>query len=233
MSLFSKISNKFNFYRKIPHSVVEIYREVKNFLPRNPIVLEAGAHMGYDTLGLSKIWPKGFIHAFEPVPALYEALRERVKFRKNVRGYNIALGEKDNVTVTMNVSGGESSGSSSILKPSKHLEMFPGVSFEEQVSVNMRTIQSWATQEKISNIDLMWLDMQGYEVNALKGTGKMLEKVSVIYTELCADELYQGLITKDAYTAFLKESGFELVRQIGKNEILTDGIFVNKKILKT
>ena len=40
---------------------------IKQYLPINPVVIEAGAHIGTDTVEFSKIWPKGSIYAFEPI----------------------------------------------------------------------------------------------------------------------------------------------------------------------
>jgi len=185
--------------------------------------------MGYDTLGLSKIWSRGLICAFEPVPILYKALCARVMSQANVKTYNLALGEKD-TNISMYVSDGESNASSSILKPSKHIELFPGVSFDNTISVRMKSIQTWAQEERITSIDLMWLDMQGYEVNALRGMGTLLKQVRVIYTELCRDELYQGLTTREAYIDFLKTSGFELISVLEEDALVSDGIFVNREL---
>jgi FkbM family methyltransferase len=229
MNLLSRFSAKVNAYRNIPRSVSELHHSVKRFLPKNPILIEAGSHMGYDTLGLSKIWPLGFIYGFEPIPALYEALSERIKLQKNVKIYNLALGEAD-TTVEMYVSDGQSSASSSVLKPTKHIDLFPGVSFTDKISVKMIKIQTWAQAEGVKSIDLMWLDMQGYEVKALRGMADLLNGVKVIYTELCRDELYQGLVTREAYIHFLETKGFELISKLNENDLVSDGIFVNRKV---
>jgi FkbM family methyltransferase len=230
MDIFKGISNRINGYRKIPPSVVNLHQAIKKILPKNPIILEAGAHMGYDTLGLSKIWPKGLLHAFEPIPILYQGLCYRVKSQSNVKTYNIALGESDTTTF-MYVSSGQSNASSSILEPSKHLVLFPGVSFDEKIQVQMKKINSWASENDVAKVDLMWLDMQGYEVKALKEADKIMRDVKVIYTELCQDELYKGLSTREAYIHFLEMAGFTLISDIHSEEAVSDGIFVNNRFL--
>ena len=217
-----------NSYKGIPKSVTELYFSVQRFLPKNPKIIEAGAHLGYDTLGLSKIWPNSMIYAFEPIPYLYNDLAKRLNGKKNVRLFNLALGEK-NASVEMYISSGESSGSSSILKPSKHLEMFPDVVFESRKLVQMKTLNQWAKEENVPRIDLMWLDMQGYEVNALKGAGDFIKSVSIIYTELCKSELYEGLCTKDNYISFLNNLGFKLIEVCGDGEV-SEGVFINTNI---
>lgn len=49
---------------------------IAQFLPPNPIIIEAGAHIGRDTKKMARQWPNAHIHAFEPVPALFEILKK-------------------------------------------------------------------------------------------------------------------------------------------------------------
>src|SRR3989304_6137581 len=80
---------------------------IKQFLPNNAIIVEAGAHIGRDTLKMSLLWPQGTIYAFEPVPELFAQLVERTKEQLNVRCFNIALSTVRG-TATLNVSSGAS-----------------------------------------------------------------------------------------------------------------------------
>jgi FkbM family methyltransferase len=225
-SLYIKILSRLNARKGIPASVTELYHRIKKYLPSDPVIIEAGAHMGFDTYGLARIWPKATIHAFEPVPSVYDSLVARLNGLKNAKTYNVALG-KENGTVEMYVSGGDSTASSSILKPTVHLEMFPSVTFSSKATVPLRTLRDWAKEEKVPRIDLLWLDMQGYEVYALEGAGDILNNVSVIYTELCRSELYSGLVTQEEYIKFLESLSFELIELSGNGEV-SEGIFVNR-----
>ena len=108
------------------------------------------------------------------------------------------------------------------------MELFPSVSFDHTVEAPMCTLKSWSLKENIYAIDMLWLDMQGYEVNALKGAGDLLKSVKVIYTELCTDELYQGLTKSSEYISFLNANNFELIYRTHENQSISEGIFVNK-----
>jgi 2-O-methyltransferase len=225
-NLYRNLIGRFNSRRGIPGTVTELYFKVKKYLPGIPNIVEAGAHMGYDTYGLARIWPNATVYAFEPVPNLYNALCERTRYLKNVKTYNLALGN-ENGNLEMHISGGGSTASSSILKPAGHLEDFPSVTFENKINVPVMRLSDWASAENVSTIDLLWLDMQGFEVYALQGLGELLGNVKVIYTELCRKELYSGMFTQEAYIEYLDKSGFELVSLSGNGEI-NDGIFVHR-----
>lgn len=54
-----------------PHKTIET---LKQFLPGNPVIVEAGAFDGNDTAKMALQWPQGIIHAFEPLPEIYERL---------------------------------------------------------------------------------------------------------------------------------------------------------------
>lgn len=228
-NLYHQLIGRLNSRRKIPFSVTELYFKIRKYLPRDPIILEAGAHMGFDTYGLARVWSKGFVYAFEPVPDVYNNLVDRLTGLGNVKTYNLALG-KDNGTIEMYISGGVSTASSSILKPTAHLDLFPKVTFENKTTVPIRRLKDWAVEEGVLEIDLLWLDMQGYEVYALEGAGDLLRNVSVIYTELCKTELYSGLTTQDDYIAFLEKLGFNLLSLTGDGEV-NEGVFVNRKAI--
>jgi len=117
---------------------------IKQFVPPNPIVVEAGAHIGSDTVEMSRIWPKGTIHAFEPVPDLFGKLIENTSDLKNVRLYPCALSDRIGAA-KMFVSRGSSDGSSSLLLPKEHLLQHPTVYFQDAIEVPTTTLSQRTT----------------------------------------------------------------------------------------
>jgi hypothetical protein len=69
-------------------------RYFRALLPRDPVIVEAGAHGGGDTVRLARAWPRGHVHAFEPVPSLFQRMSTRVRNRHNVSCYPLALSDK-------------------------------------------------------------------------------------------------------------------------------------------
>ena len=49
---------------------------IKQCLPENPIVVEAGAFNGRDTQNMAQTWSLSIIHAFEPVPQLFALVQK-------------------------------------------------------------------------------------------------------------------------------------------------------------
>src|SRR6266487_2479433 len=48
--------------------------DIARRLPARPVIVEAGAHNGSDTVVLARLRPGAFVHAFEPVPRLFQEL---------------------------------------------------------------------------------------------------------------------------------------------------------------
>lgn len=190
-------------------SIVEIPKSfIKQFLPKNPIILEAGTANGTDTLEMAQLWPEGIIYAFEPVPSLFEEMAERTQMCTNVIRFAYALSDKTG-SAQFHVSGGIAPPfSSSLLKPQGHLSAFPGITFTKSIEVQTISLDDWAEQEGIDHIDFLWLDMQGVEPHVLMASEKILQTVKVVYTEVNYSYVYAGCILYPEFKKFMQSQGF-------------------------
>lgn len=178
------------------------------FLPKNPIIIEAGAHIGRDTIKLSKLWPEARIYAFEPIPELFMQLYEKTRSNKNISCYQTALGSTNGI-ITLYQSSGRSSAASSLFEPKAYLEEHPDVSFKE-IKVPVVTLDTWAKEQNISYADFMWLDMQGSELAMLKASPKIVATVKAIHTEVNLAERYAHNPLYPEYKKWLEAQGFKL-----------------------
>lgn len=212
--LFLKgILNKIFIQREGKHSKGIIPKDfMKNYLPEDPIIVEAGAHIGIDTIEFSKVWPKGKIHAFEPIPVLYTKLVNNINHCQNVYTYRLALSNKEGVSKIF-VSSGKSDASSSLLKPKEHLNVHPDVNFNNSINVNTTTLEKWAASQNIDRIDFLWLDLQGNELNVLKAATNILKTTKIIYTEVSLIETYENVPLYKELKDWLQSQGFIVKRE--------------------
>jgi FkbM family methyltransferase len=178
----------------------------------SPTIVEAGAHNGLDTLCLSRLFSRGTVHAFEPVPELFARLRKRTKGAVNVRTYNAALGARSG-RATLHVSNGRSDGSSSLLRPTGHLQVHPRVAFAASLEVPCVSLDDWARQQGIAKVDLIWFDLQGLEFDVLSASSLVLPTVKAIYTEVSLREMYEGSCLYPEYRRWLESQGFSVVAE--------------------
>lgn len=123
---------------------------------------------------------------------------------------------------------GKSFASSSLLPPKEHLKHAPHVKFPRTIKVNSSTFDTWANENNISHADFMWLDMQGYELNALKASPKILNTVKVLLTEISFSEVYEGQHQFAEVKEWLENKGFELIAIDTQHKWFGDAIFVKK-----
>lgn len=182
---------------------------LKKYLPANPIIIDCGAHDGADTVQLARLFKNGTVHAFEPIEQLFTKLKSRDNPNKNIKYYQLALADK-NGSMDFYISEGTSDGASSLLEPASVLLDHPGITFNNKITVNTSTLDNWAMENNISKVDMLWLDMQGYELNMLKESKAILNTVKVIHTEVSTRETYKGVATYDVYRSFLEDKGFKV-----------------------
>ena len=191
----------------------EVIQFLSRYLPSNPIIIDSGAFNGAETLAMASIMPSAKIYAFEPDPTNYQNLVKTVQGRSNISCFALALSDKIGVALFHRSElDGAISQSGSLLIPKDHLNIWPTIHFNKTISVQTTTLDAWAQEHNIDHIDLLWLDMQGMELNVLKASPHILKTVKVIYTEVefteqipAAEALYEDV------QAWLEQQGFILV----------------------
>lgn len=235
MNLFKKIKIKTNSLRRYylfqKRGIPKIKQDqisksmLKRYLPPNPIIIDCGAHDGTDSIELVKIL-KGEIHAFEPIPEIFERLQRNVKHFNNIHCYNIALSDITSDQIIY-VSEGESDASSSLLPPKAHLADHPDTLFKKTIKIDAFSLDDWGSKNNISKVDLLWLDMQGFELNMLMASKYILQTVKVIHTEVSTKETYSGVNLYKDYKIFLESKGFKaIIEAIPENWDMGNVLFV-------
>ncbi|MBL7683264.1 MAG: FkbM family methyltransferase [Flavipsychrobacter sp.] len=184
-------------------------RYISKFLPKKPIIIDCGSHDGGDSVEWANTLNGAIIHAFEPSPKVYDRLVQNAKLYGNIKCYKLALSDV-NGTAKFYVSDGTSDGSSSLLEPNEHLVDHPGVYFNEVIDVRTITLDDWALQNNIQQVDMLWLDMQGFEMQMLKSSKKILQNVKVIHTEVSVKDTYKGVALYPELRDWLKSIGFTI-----------------------
>lgn len=202
-------------------------KTIAKYLPKNPVIAEAGAHVGVDTAEMAKLWPLAEIHAFEPVPAVYEQLVNNIRGYDNVTTYQLALSTrtgKQNIFI----SGGRSDGSSSLLRPKEHLRVHPDVSFDKTLQVKTITLKDWIPKYKIRQPDFLWLDLQGLELAVMKASPSVIRNAKVIYTEASLIETYENTAIYKDIRDWLAKQGFKPVIEKFPWEDMGNVLFIKK-----
>jgi len=142
----------------------------------------------------------------EPIPEKHEIVLSRIQPYENMKAFNYAAWTKSGLTFSFyQTNNGQSS---SIYPLNKHSEVYPHIIVEKIISVNTISIDD--LMEEINwQPDMINLDIQGAEYDALLGGLKTLKKTKYIYTEVSYDDLYFGACLEPQLTRLLKKNGFD------------------------
>ena len=211
---------------------------VKQYLPHDPVIIEAGTCDAEDTLRFKNVWPKAKVYGFEPVPTLFA---KSFTLTLNVLGveiYNCALagscGNKQFCEST--AMPGASSFFADNLKnidvPEDIVEEMEkdGRTYRDiQTIVECITIDEFCSFNRINRVNFIWLDTEGYELEILKGAKEILPIVTVVLLELNFQEFRVGIPLFEEVYNFMVEKGFELkhIWQARPNW-QANGVFVRK-----
>jgi FkbM family methyltransferase len=195
----------------------------------NPLILEIGANCGQTTVEFLREFPGAEIHAFEPDPRAVQ------KFRAMITSPNVNLVEKAvgarNGTVEFNQSGGHEwidpngwDHSGSIRKPKNHLKIWPSITFNKTIAVDLIRLDDWS-REVIGprEIDFIWADVQGAEIDLIQGGALTLARTRFFYTEFSDEECYEGQIDFNQLVQLMNDLGHR-VRHKFRGDVLFERI---------
>jgi FkbM family methyltransferase len=196
------------------------------------VIFDVGANRGNTTLKYLKLFSNARIHSFEPFPESYEIFINRHKDNLNVHLNKYALSSSIGEA---NLNVNKSVDTNSLLESKKI-----GANSDKscisigQIEIETNTIDSYCAQNNIKEIDILKIDVQGSEIEVLKGALEMLKKGSIklIYTETYFEQQYVNQPLFHDISQLLYTHNFVLQDiydpYFSKNNMLwCDSIFVN------
>lgn len=151
----------------------------KGFLPADAVIVDSGANIGQMLIYLAQWVPRGRVLAFEPGREQAEWLREclRVHKRLPVELIQCGLGDTAFEARLQNNSPESVHGAQS------------EVSLIDGRPIRIVRLADELKSRAITKVDLWKLDVEGYEIPALRGAEEFLKerRIKAIYAELAGD----------------------------------------------
>jgi FkbM family methyltransferase len=191
-------------------------------------MIDAGAHNGADSVEFARLFAGVTIHAFEPVPEVYTMLVANTRRWPQIHCYPLALSNRNELQM-LHLSGGASDASSSLLEAKMHFDDHPDVTFDTQCLVHCQTLDTWVRSSAVGEVDFMWLDLQGFELEALRAGEAVLRGVRAIHTEVSVRETYTGAALYPDLKYWLESRGFVVdVEAIPRGSDMGNVLFVRR-----
>jgi FkbM family methyltransferase len=171
-------------------------------------VVDIGAHRGQFALFCSGLYPNARIFAFEPLPGPYAVLARIAAERPGIRTHQAAIGPHAG-PARMHVMHPDDC--SSLLAPSAlQSAIFRGSGARGVATVALAPLDSFVSARELAAPSLLKIDVQGFELEALKGCAGLLDRFAAVYVECSFERLYADQALADEVLAHLAERGFEL-----------------------
>lgn len=222
----------------VPRSELRFARQLvsKSFFSRCDGVLDIGANRGMFCTALAVFGGQIPIHAFEPLPALHAELGRRTKPFPQIELHKCGLGA---VAGTADLHYGAFHEASSFLHmQQRHQELFPGSSPSAKTTVPISTLDHFMSAHPELQQVLVKLDVQGYEIEVMKGCAASLPRIRAVLVELSFEDLYEnGARAEDVISFFLqRDFGLcsfvrPLFRAADLFPVSGDCLFVKKNVL--
>lgn len=189
----------------------KLYHLVK----QNNTIMDVGANIGETLMNFAKLsLPGGEVHGFEPDVINYQHCTENLNLNnfKNIVLNNLGLGAKAGQffikTPTPSNRGGN-----------KVSEEF----IENNTNViTITTLDQYVANKNIQKIDLIKIDVEGYELNVLKGAIHVIKKFNpVLFIELDDNNLKEQGHSAKALIRFLSENNYT-IKNSETDQIVTE-----------
>ena len=172
-------------------------------------VIDIGANHGQFSLVAHSCLPDATIISFEPMSKPASTFRKVFTDHSRVTLYESAIGP-DNNTATIHVSGKNDSSSLLPISPLQNT-LFPGTSEVRQETVKIAPLASFIRSDEIISPALLKIDVQGFELQALKGCEELLSHFDYFYIECSFMELYSGQAFASEIIDYLNEKEIRLM----------------------
>ena len=153
-------------------------------------LVDVGANTGQFARDFRDVRPDTLIYSFEPLRDCFEELQRTMADTLGFTAFNVALGESDGEVVFFR---SESSASSSLLRMGEsHKELFPFTRDITPQTVTLRRLDSYLDEITVRGGLLIKIDVQGAELEVLRGAQRFLEVANAVIAEVGYLPLYEG-----------------------------------------
>ena len=144
------------------------------------ILFDVGANQGKYSNRLASVFSGTSyrIHAFEPSPVIYQALKKQTAQLEHISLHQVGFSEtKENRSLFKRA---EMSGQSSVYQ--RRLDHF-NMKMDMKEEISLTTIDEFCLQEGITHIHFLKMDVEGHELSCLKGASTMIKNGAIDFIQ--------------------------------------------------
>ena len=200
------------------------------------VILDIGARDLTESIFFSEKFPNSKIISFECNPQTLPTCKEILKNYSNIELIDKAVNDYNGVCKFYPINPSKTKttwpdgnpGASSLFVANGN---YPFENYvQDEIDVSCVRIDTILQERNIDKVDIIWMDLQGGELIALKSLGDILKNVSIICTETEINPMYKDQALFNDIDDFLRED-FNFIHGNLNTTWGTDVIYINKKLL--
>ena len=184
------------------------------------IFVDIGANKGQFALVARHCCPEAKIYSFEPLSRPGSIFKKVFGDDDSTILFQTAIGDQSGEKA-IHVSAREDS-SSLLPITTRQNDLFPGTQEVFTDTIRVGRLNEFLSEDDIQAPAMLKIDVQGYELEALKGSEELLHCFKWVYVECSFLELYQGQALAGEVIGWLLERRFNL-ESIHNSTTLKDG----------
>jgi FkbM family methyltransferase len=193
-------------------------------------IFDVGANVGLYSLLAAASNPRADIHAFEPTPYLHHQLLDNIALNSitNIHANRVGVSGQSGTAFLFLCRGDDGSNEGMNFVAAAR-------SSDEDIPVEVVTIAEYCRRKEIDSIDLVKLDIEGGEYDALRGAGDLLAKkrIGCLFVELVEWAANRSGHSTSAIKRLLLDAGYSLYKLTSKRlvPIGADGVHDGENIV--
>lgn len=180
-------------------------------LNESHVVLDAGAHHGWFFHCWLDWCPKAEVFAFEPTEESFRRASQLYGSDPRVNLFQLGLGSQAG-ELTLHILA-DSQVSNSFLAPrqSTWQSIAYATGLVSQRRVPVTTVDEFCATQKLNRVHLLKIDVQGFELEVLKGARGTLANIDHVFVESGIQRLYEGAPSFSDVCDFMEQHAFHLM----------------------
>lgn len=170
----------------------------------SPTIFDVGANIGEYAQLIKKDIPKARVFSFEPNPYAFEKLSKL----EGICAINKGMGSRNDVLKLYMPSGKNESSHATIIA-----DAFDNKYELDNAEIQISTIKNFCLEKKITQIDFLKIDTEGYEMEVMKGAEEILQTIPFIQFEMNYHFIYTRTFLRDFYELLPDHDFFRITKK--------------------
>lgn len=225
-----------NEYRKLAKNEFDDLAFLYSILESKPkVIFDCGANIGFVSYQLHKRFSEATIYSFEPNPDVFlQLIKNLTREDARINKINVGIGSKND---SMMFYKNNNTGTSSFMMPNAFHQAHMARKYTT-IEVPIISIESFCDEHEIDRIGILKLDIEGFEIEALKGSERLLKagQIDFIFVEVNLVPTYKDQPLIEEVITHLRQFNYIPYNFYGNNEtdlresVITNILFMSENV---